>query len=430
MFGLTIDRHALGIATLAAAFPLLYVYMPRPPLPGAHLLVYPALAGTLFVLSSVLVGATRMVDRRILFVLLLLLSTAIAAGVSSLLNAVHLRSTAPLEILRPAVFGIVVIYGFYVGRLGDHDTVRKGLLWAAYLILAGQLLIAVSQILGLPIVDFLYSEDKSRPFGSLLRVTGSLGNPNSFGWIVAQASIMILLLSGSWTRFLWLVLGALLVVVSGSRTVLILFPLMLAFASIFGRGGLDVSWKSLALSLVVAAGFLGVILWLGSYFPYLAQLGNVLTSGSLRSVNAFDARLGIWGRAFDAFSAGGDVVWFFGLGSREVTRVLDNDMLYVFFRLGAFGLLAHLAVLGYAAAVLLRGRAHPVAMVGFQYLLFALLIGVLSDALGGWFVPLLLFYFVGLTIGLSGTFRDRGVPVLRVSGSTAVHQRERIPRLI
>jgi hypothetical protein len=55
-------------------------------------------------------------------------------------------------------------------------------------------------------------------------------------------------------------------------------------------------------------------------------------------------------------------------------------------------------------------------MVGFQYLLFALLIGVLVDALGGWFVPLLLFYFVGLTIGLSGTFRGRGMPALRERG--------------
>jgi hypothetical protein len=400
------DRHGLGIAMLAAAFPLLYVYMPRPPLPGAHLLVYPAVVAILLILSSILLGTTRSVDRRVSFVLILLLFTGIAAGISSLLNAVHLRSTAPLEILRPGVFGTVLLYGYYVGRVGTHYWVSRGLVWAAYLILAGQLVIAISQILGVPVVDFLYSEDKSRPFGSLLRVTGSLDNPNALGWIVAQASMMILLLSESRARFLWLGLGALLVIASGSRTVLILFPLMIVFASLFGRGGLDVSWNSLAVSVVIAAGFLGVIFWLGSYFPYLAQLGNVLTSGSLSSVNSFDARLDIWARAFDHFKASGDLVWIFGLGSRAETRVLDNDVLYVFFRLGALGLLAHFAVLAYAAVIFLRERAYPIAILGFQYLLFALLIGLLVDALGGWFVPLFLFYFVGLTIGLSRTSRD------------------------
>lgn len=413
--------HTLVATCLAATMPLLYVYMPRPPVPGAHLLVYPALAGILFVLCFVIIGRSRQVDSRIALLSVLLIATAGASGASAIMNAPALRATAPLETLRPAIFAVFLIYGYYVAALAGERTVSRGLLWAAYLILGGQLLIAITQLFGMSVFDVMYTEDKSRPFGRLVRVTGSLGNPNIFGWIVAQMAVVIVMLSTSWSRFLWVSLGALLVVASGSRTILVLFPFMVALASLLARGGSQMkSWKTLAFSVGIGAAFLFVVMSLGAYFPYLAQLQSVITSGSLTSVNAFAARLSIWERGYVEFSGGDGLTWLFGLGSRETTRVLDNDILYVLFRIGFLGLLGHVALILCSAAIFMRSRRSIVSMVGLQYLCFAVALGFVADTLGGWLTPLLLFYLLGLSVGLSRRTKHRGLPAHHSSGSRPI----------
>jgi hypothetical protein len=274
--------------------------------------------------------------------------------------------------------------------------------------------IGATQLFGISAFELIYSEDKSRPFGSLVRVTGSLGNPNVFGWIVAQMSIIILLLSTSWWRYAWLFVGALLVVMSGSRTVLILFPFMVAFASVLIGGIRAVLSKAFLLSLGIGSAFVYVVISLGGYFPYLQQLQTVVTSGSLMSVNAFAGRWAMWGQAYAEFASAGDMAWLFGLGSRESTRALDNDFLYVFFRSGTFGLVAHVSLITYIATIFLRTRHSSIGMAGLQYLIFALLMGIVADTLGGWLAPLFLFYLVGIAVGaghsaLSGTNQGKAV---------------------
>jgi hypothetical protein len=184
----------------------------------------------------------------------------------------------------------------------------------------------------------------------------------------------------------------------------------------------------LGFSIGIGAAFLFVVMSMGSYFPYLAQLQAVIASGSLLSVNAFAGRLAIWGRAYAEFTNAGDLVWLFGLGSREATRVLDNDILYVFFRVGAVGLLAHLALFAYTATIFLHTRHSPISMAGLQFLLFAVAMGLVADTLGGWLTPLLLFYLVGLAVGgtrsgTSGASRPPQVPRLTTSmhGSPSHH---------
>lgn len=393
-------NDAFGVATVALA-PLLYVYMPRPPVAGAHLLVFPMTAALLSAFVLLFLKRRPALDTRIIILILLLLVADIAAGVSFLINASEIRTLAILELFRPAVFAVYLVFGYFAARLWGDTQVRRGLLFAAYAILVGQLFIAASQIAGLAVFDLLYAADKTRPFGNLLRASGSLGNPNAFGWVVVQATAIIFALGGK-HRHLWVLLGTILVVSSGSRTLLVLFPFVIVLARIGSQQkGLGSYFKGFLLSALGLVALLTFVIAFAQYLPYLSQLRNVLLSGSLASVNSFAARLDMWHSAYQLFTAQGIGGWFFGLGSREAIRTVDNDFLFVLVRLGGIGFLLHLSALVYIGRIFVLGRRHAAAAIGLEYLLFAMIVGFVSDTLGGWNYPLLLFFFAGLTTGLS-----------------------------
>lgn len=427
-----LDRATLTGAALAAVPPLLYVYMPRPPVPGAHLLVYPVLAGSLFLLGSMLAVRRSTADRRLLIVTALCLLLSVVAGASGLINSKHIRATAPLDLVRPAVLLIFFAYGYYLVCYRGEGEARRGLLVAALLILAGQAVIGALQLVGVSF-DFMYTEEKFRPIGSLLRITGSLGNPNWFAWIVSQASIMILMLSSRPIRYLVLALGALLILLSGSRTLLILFPVMVAVGLVLSTPGrLRISRTALAYGFVIGLAFFVALAWYGDYFPYLAQLAGVAGSGSLASVGSVAARLSTWEQTYSVFDAEGASAWLVGLGSRESTRVLDNDFLYVLFRFGALGFAIHLVLILYLFWLFWSTRTSTISRVGLQYLCFALLQGTVRETLGGWMHPLLLLYFAGIAAGLKrqGVSRmlARGADIQRSSIRQWRHEPRMDPR--
>jgi hypothetical protein len=399
------DSDWLGTA-LVALGPLLYVYMPRPPVPGSHFLVYPVLAGVLAALVAIFVQHSRIVCSRVVVLLLLLLAYSVGIGISLLLNASALRLSAPAEIFRPLIFAIFLLYGYFAALSAGSEAVHRGLLWAAYGILLGQLLIAVTQIAGVPVFDLVYDAGKSRPFGRLLRATGSLTNPNAFAWIVAQAAVMVSVLGRGRSRLLLLALATQLIVAGGSRTLLLLFPFMFVVVHVLrDPTNLRVYMRYAALAALLAGVFLGVVLYLSSYFPYLGELKKVFATGSIMSISSMAARLAMWGGRFAEFQKGGTLAWFFGVGSRESNAVVDNDFLYVFFRYGGVGVLLHNAIVGGALLALAAVRRFPVAIIAIQYIIFALVFGLVSETLASWHLPLLLFMLLGLALGLGARAR-------------------------
>lgn len=395
-------RAALTGAGLSALPPLLYVYMPRPPLPGAHLLVYPVLAGVLFVLGSLFAVRRATADRRLLIITALCLLLSVAAGISGIVNSAHLRMTAPLDVARPAALLIFFVYGYYVAPQHGEREARMGLLGASLLILTGQAVIASLQLAGGTYFDLIYSEHKMSSFGDILRVTGSLSNPNSFAWIVSQTAIIVLLLGSGGLRFLAIILAAPLILFSGSRTMLLLFPVMVAAALVLRTPGrFKISGPTLGYSLVIALGFFLAVVQFREYFPYLGQLVTAAESGSLRPLHALTVRLEGWQDGFAAMQAEGFSGWFVGIGSRETTNWLDNDFIYVFVRFGALGWAMHLALILYLFWLFWNTRTSAVSRVGLQHLAFAVLMGAVRDTMGGWMYPLLVFYLAGLAAGIS-----------------------------
>lgn len=395
-------------ATILVALPLLlFVFMPRPPVAGSHLLAYPILGAILFLLLLHLLPRRGSIDLRLAGILLLLLLLNATVALSFLVNAGQLRARGPVELFRVALFAIFLLYGFLIADFAGSERVRRGLRVAAYTILLGQLVISVSQIAGGGFFDLIYSEEKSRPLGSLVRATGSLGNPNTLAWLAAQAGIIVLLLEPSRLRFIGPIAGGLLVVASGSRSLLLLFPAMAMCAVFLAGGAQPRKWRTLVLlGGGITAAFFAVVYLGARFLPYLRQLRLLFASGSLVAVNSMRARVVAWESAYREFVAGGWQSWMVGLGGPESTTVIDNDFLYVFFKFGAVGLLVHLLLVGCLAILLYRRRRNVVAVIGLEYLLFALVWGFAADTLGGWTVPLLLYFLVGLALALGHDSSD------------------------
>lgn len=387
-------------AVLASLPALLYVYMPRPPVAGSQFLAYPAMAGVLGAGTAFLVKERPIASRTAIGWLLALLLYSVVTGISFIANAEELRGSALAELFRPAIYGIFLAYGYTVALNFGERVVARGLVWAALAILFGQVLLAATQVVGMPVFGLIYESDKSRPFGLLLRVTGSLGNPNAFAWIITQAAVIVSLMHRSRFRSFWIGLATLLILFSGSRTLLLLFPFMIGMAQVVrDPTNIRIYVRYLSFAVGLIALFAGVIVFFGEYFPYLAQLRSVVASGSLASVNSFAMRLEMWARRYAEFRAGGVGTWLLGLGSRESTAVMDNDFLYVFFRLGVLGVVVHFGIIIAALTRFLKARSTAVGVFGAEYVLSALVFGLVSETTASWHVPLIMFALLGMVLG-------------------------------
>lgn len=71
----------------------------------------------------------------------------------------------------------------------------------------------------------LFTGKKTRALGQIVRITGTLANPNIFAWIVLQMSIIVFLFEEKKIKkWFFVIIGFILVVFAGSRSLLILFP--------------------------------------------------------------------------------------------------------------------------------------------------------------------------------------------------------------
>lgn len=404
------------MAAMLAALPVvMYTYIPRPPVAGSQFLAYPVMAGVLLVVLAVFLRERPVISRALIGWLLVLVLYGVVTGISFLVNAPELRGSALAELFKPTVYAIFLVYGYTVARSASEPAVVRGLLWAALLILAGQALLGLTQAVGAPVFHPLYDATKSHPFGRLMRVTGSLANPNAFAWMVAQAAVIVSLIHPRRTRWLWLALATLLVLLSGSRTLLVLFPFTIIGAQILlDPGNLRVYARYTAFGIAVMALFAAIIVHLAAYFPYLSQLATIASSGSLTSVNSFALRLDIWARAYEEFSAGGGLALLFGLGARQSVAIMDNDFLYVFFRLGVLGAVVHFGMIAAVLWQFLRARGNVVAVLGAQYVLFALAFGLLVETTASWQIPLIMFALLGTVLGMNER-RQASTPVPQVT---------------
>jgi hypothetical protein len=391
------------------AFPLLvFVYLPRPPLDKAQFLTYPSIAILLliinFLLSTKLFKKNHIKKNKLKLVIYLLLALSSSSVlISFLINTNEIRATAIVEIGKPLLFAIVFTYGYNIATI-DYSKLKRSLLLACYYILVGQCIITAVQIYNPSLIHNLYSIDKLYAASSL-RINGSLANPNLFAWVISFISISGSLLAiKKRGKYLLLGVGSILVFLSSSRTMIILYPVILLIAELTQIKPKNISLNKLFTKMIVITLVIGILLFfiltiLPEYSPYFKALIDGIKEGNVTSINSLDKRTFLWNYLYNKYFYNQDLIYvLFGVGSRAETRVVDNDYLYVFYRLGLTGFLIHLWLIGYSFLIFIRtSKYNLVGTLGIIYLIASFMFGMMSDHLGGWFAPLFWFLLLGFS---------------------------------
>jgi len=401
--GKGIGLDALFAKSLLISFVCLFFYFPNAQ-------VVQARAAATFALGLGALCFPVRIDRRAVALIVI----GLAAGVEILASIVTNLSPRQLighglaSAFKPLYFVLMYLFGYVCVSNSPLRTngweVRRLFTLVASIFICTQLIIAVMQALGLAgVLDSIYYQEKTRDVSTILRATGTIGNPNSLAFYTLQCFFFVLLLgTANWLwKTLLLFFGACLIALTGSRSVLIVLILCLILFVFFRRKSLAawIAYSCMTLLFVTAVAI--IVQTYAEYFRYLSQLQLLFTTDSpLRRISSMAARMEHWHNSLELFRRQEGVAkYFLGLGDRVEYTVLDNDYLYVMLRHGVFGLVAF-----YGFFALLATRYFQDSMGGsprfFGFLIFfaAVVLGCVGESFANWYH---MVFFVVLTGVLS-----------------------------
>jgi hypothetical protein len=401
------EEHLLKQNILISIIPLTYMLMLKPNLSYFHYVTYfliALIAVIIIIYSSKLFGLTQ----SLINFLLLLGLCSFTIAISVLLNLSNLSIMALFEVFKPIYFSFILLSGYFVGLYLNYNKICKGLLTLAYIVILFQCILAIDQLWNLQILSNLYYSDKTKSLGSLIRITGTIGNPNTFAWIVTQMSILIFLLeTKKGLRLFFLTIGFVLVLLSGSRSAFLLFPFMIFTSKLLSnRNTVKFYLIKLPLYTALLVGILMIsyqlLIKYGSELKYLYQIVSVIEDKSFTSINSFDARTQIWNHAWQNFTSENNmlITWLFGLGPGSLSS-LDNDYLFAAFNNGLIFFIINIFIYMYILIRFMKVKNLKIKALGVQYIIFSFIIGFQAETLSGWNYPILIFFYFGLALSLN-----------------------------
>jgi hypothetical protein len=406
--------------TLVMLFPLFFILMPRPEIQGVQFLTYPTIAAIFGLLALVIITKNGFHKSNV-FPLLLMTMLFTCIALSAVFNSTEISSLGHLA--KIILFMVVFVFGHLIGSLKKKETIFKGLLKMAYIVLVIQAVVSLTQLFANPAFGWLYSMDKTRPIGGMVRIAGTMDNPNLFAWIVIQMAVIIFMFEPKkLNKLFWVALVFVLVFLSGSRSFLVLFPAVMVFVYVLS------SKKSALFTFVKLPMFLatvGVVVVMAYQFlvnnamkfPYLSQLLLIFETGELSSINSFYVRTLMWRDALSQMN--GPIDWLFGLGPGAI-EVLDNDYLYATVNYGIIFSIVNILVYLVLAARFLKCKDSQLMALGLQYIVFSLIIGYQADTISGWNYPLLIMFYAGITIALSRVKSEKKINKAVVQQTTTL----------
>lgn len=395
------QENNINSKKLVMLFPLLLYFMPRPPIEGIQVFTY-SLLGFLLILICLIYINKITFNKAIFNIAVFLYFYALIVCTSLIFGYETLSIDGIYHLFKPILFMIILVFGYIVGKINNLETIKSGLLKSAYVIISIQFVIGLCQLFNFRIFSFIYSYEKVKSIGEMVRITGTFANPNTFAWFILQLLIVIYLLEKRNIRKItWIFLGLLLLLLSGSRSFFLLLPLVIIVIHFLSTKKNIYFWifKIPMYVLFIILSVIGIYRFLerfGEIFPYLGQLIKFFESGNLREINSFDTRISMWKNGIDKLDSG--INWIFGLGPASV-KVIDNDYLYALTNYGVLGLFIILLMIIIIFVYFSRISSDFLRVIGQQYIILTLIIGLQFETFSGWNYPLLLMFYTGLAIG-------------------------------
>ncbi len=395
------------VAPFMAVTPLLVlVFMPRPSAGEYQFLLFPVLGilcllGIFFITSNVQRGLPILIWP----VAILFCFASIFYFTSELLNSYYIRGSGIVAPMRPLLHLLMFVVAVVLSLNTRTEALQRALYLSAVAIIFGQAFFSVFQIMNIPIAEIIYSSEKSRGIGTIFRITGTLANPNTFGMVIIISCIIAVNFGKNIIfNFILIVFSLLLIVASGSRSMLIVFP----FAVIFNYFIVVFNGK-LKLKLLLRASVFGSFIFFIIYyiissfedvFKYQAQIFDLIKSPDIGTVNSVFLRFENWHLQWSLFVENSFFLkWLFGLGSRDIFRVADNDVFYGFWHYGFFGLLITFFVVFIVVRSVKSVSLAKFKGVAFSFLFSMILLSWQAEMFFSWFYPLIWLYLSGIAVG-------------------------------
>ncbi len=309
-------------------------------------------------------------------------------------------------VARPFFFAFTLGLAYVVGGWASSPaTLTEALRPLVIAMLLLQTGVAITQTLGLGVLDAIYSADKVSPFGGALRISGTIGNPNLFAYhILLGITFLAGHSSSNRGAFSWLLFGLLLVLFSGSRTVLLLFaPAAIVIIRIRSRDSFMALLKLSipVLAILVLGGYLVFMIY-AEYFPYIGQLVSLFGAGEILGFRAFALRVAHWGSVWSDISSANIGQWFFGrFDGTRFKGAIDNDLLFILWRQGLIGLLSTFAWYVLAIATIHNIRCMVTRKILYLWLVLIVFFSIMFESIAGWWIPFVIMMVMGIYLGAS-----------------------------
>jgi hypothetical protein len=408
------------LKAILAVFPILiYVFFPK-----NQLFPFQAIAACIFLWSSFILADRlsrgKAIPKKIIFNLVVFYCLLLSSLITLFINDVStLRSI--VQISKIIMFALILSS---VAILAKSLSQRQALLIlgkTSLILLIFQTVIVLTTLFSPDLLGEIWSSEKTSGLGGILRLPGTVYNPNSFGLLILNmyATLVfspILIPKKHFTAFIWCFA---LVLLSGSRTsilvMLITSPVVTLLSSNFDLDILKIS--KVLIKMTINLSILIILLWFilqyaSDYFPYISRLRFIFDQASFSDLVPIiieqSKRGDIWQEGWRFFrDAPGLLKWFLGLGPHDIFRISDNDFMYNFWHWGLIGSFfiysSYLLVLfQYNGA---RNALKKVTLVVFIQLLVS---GLMIETFSSWFHPIFFWVTAGLMLGCNKRkeFRD------------------------
>lgn len=283
---------------------------------------------------------------------------------------------------------------FFVSSIFRGEVNRAKLSYIAKVILLIQFCIAVIQLFDPHAFDFLWSSIKNRGLESHVRVCGSFSSPIAFSSFITYLTIWIIAQKGPAHAFFWVLFAAAMIIMSASRTMILLYPLIIS--AWFYLEGDETVLTRLMKSLVCAVIIYIVIflfIWIfKDIFVYASELLSLLPfSEILVNYSFFDSgRYTVYAQEHEFLKTYGmrEEIWtatlheYFSKNMLEILigggqysyNTAHQDLLFIVTRYGLVGSIVYLSLL---AKLLSLGYQNRADFEGKNlYLVCLLIIGV------------------------------------------------------
>lgn len=358
----------------------------------------------------------------VLFILVFLLWwTSLIA--SFVININDVRIGSFFEVGRPLLLAMLFLCGYLSFKENGASNWEYWLISSSKFLLLIMLLVSVIQLLYPDFFSFIWSSEKTSGLGGIVRVTGTMYNPNSFAFFVSVLCLGVVAHTGIKRSWFWIMIALVLVILASSRTMMLAFPValvMMYWLNAISNGILTASFKMIAVfGIFMTVILVGVSLF-SEYLPYASQILTLLKSPeAISEVSSFAARDEQWGQRLAYWISKGTENILFGAGSTSELRVGDSDLLYVLFRLGLFGALMHLSLYFIFFYLAWNTRRHKVGIWFCGVMTLTVISGITVDTLAGWQFSMYVFMIAGAAYAAYVQYAE---PILIYKKQSGVHE--------